>query len=888
MTALPVAAIATVMPLLGAHATAAAHVALGAVAVMALLLLDRSRRLRRQRDRAHQDIRDLQRRLVEQQEATAAARGEVDDARNRSDRGVEIMRDAVRRTHLLEQLLAGAVGLQARRDEADLQQYAVEMACLLFGFQRAALYLWSDSCDAFAMEASVGLDDGERRRLAEQHVDRAGYDQLAHPRFRVSESYLVPPDDAPWPLPTPADEGHWPDGQRLVVPLIDPAGTVHGFLDLGRPREGASPDLLGIRYLELLARQLAAIVDVLALRERLAGARSDLALANDRLQSLHDLRSNFVANVSHELRTPLTVVIGYTELLRGRGETMSPDARGEFLDHIHQESRRLEGIIEDLLDLDRREEDAVRSDRNECDVVQLVERQAEEWRRRAADARQQVTVVCEAPSLPLAADPLLLQQLLSHLVGNALKFTPEGGDITVRVAEQGTAARIEVEDTGIGIPEDKLHTVFERFYQVDGSSTRAVGGQGVGLSICQNIVSRHDGRIWAENIDGGGTRLTVLLPRRAPVVVPEPPVSPDPALREPRLFMQRMAHWVADNVGARAVVLLTVGDDGQDLRVLAATGVPAGQLEDLRLAEGVGLAGRAWSEAATVLDTPLAGDPLLAGEQPVLCVPLVQDGRAMGVVAVRDTLDGRDLGDDHRLLLESMAPRLAYLLERHDDHGAVTRDYAAIQHSLRVTTRVGALPHADVASVCEEICLATARRLGLPDDELRHLAFALRHYDVGLGSVPPYLLGKSGDLSDAERAMLERHVGAGISTLEPLQPPSNVRQIILHHHENYDGSGYPRGLVGEAIPLGSRLVALTDSLRALLQRRPWRPAATLPEALTEIEALVGVRYCPRVTALFIEEARRRRDKIADLRQRADDGEDLRRPVPVDHAPYAGP
>jgi response regulator RpfG family c-di-GMP phosphodiesterase len=262
----------------------------------------------------------------------------------------------------------------------------------------------------------------------------------------------------------------------------------------------------------------------------------------------------------------------------------------------------------------------------------------------------------------------------------------------------------------------------------------------------------------------------------------------------------------------------------------------------------------------------------------VLCVALPGDDGVMGVIAVRERIDGRPFGDDDRLLLEAMSPRLAGLMGRYDEQTDHQRDFAAIQMSLRATTRLGTLPHADVAGVCQEICLATARRLGLPDAELRHLAFALRYYDVGLAAVPPHLLNKTETLSDAERVQLERHVQAGLVTLAPLEPPPKVRQIILHHHENYDGSGYPKGLAGEAIPLGSRLVALTDSLRALLQRRPWRPAVPLADALAEIQAFAGTRYCPRVTAVFLEEAQDRRRLIEDLRQRADDGEDLRRPA----------
>lgn len=796
----------------------------------------------------------------------------------------ELARDASRRVRLLEHLVAGAVDLQSRRNERDLHAAVVDLVRALFGFDEVVLHQWAPSLEAFEVRAQAGLDGEAARQRAATHVDRAEYDLLVHPRFRISDSYLVPPNTAERARGVPADDTGWPEGQRLIVPMTDPAGAIHGFLDLARPESGRAPDLLRIRYLELFARHVAAILEVLEMRERLAGCRADLAQANERLQALGDLRSNFVANVSHELRTPLTSIIGYAEMLRERGESMPPEVRREFIDVIHQQGMQFKEIINDLLDLDRLEEGARSAERAECDLAALIRRLAEDWRQRAAGAGQRLTVETAAPSVVLEADPVLCQQLLGHLVDNALKFTPADGVINVRLAEQGTAVRLEIEDSGIGIPEQKLHTIFEQFYQVDGSSTREKGGQGIGLSLCQDIVSWHDGRIWAENVAGGGARFTVILPRRPHVVMPEPPEPVPPVLLEPRLFLQRLVHWVGENLGVRSAIVLVPGRGGAYLTVLGATGLPAGQLQDLRLAPGSGLAGRVWRDGRTRLEAPEPGDVLLPGDAPALCVPLVVEGVNRGVVVVRDRHDGRRLNDDDRVLLEAMVPHLVHLLARYTGHDDLVRDFAAIQSSLRVTTRVGTLPHADVAAICQEICLATARRLDLPEADLQHLAFALQYYDVGLGSVPPYLLNKQERLDESERALLERHVKVGLTTLAPLKPSSKVRQMILHHHENYDGSGYPKGLAGEAIPLGSRLIALSDSLRALLQRRPWRPAVPLPDALAEIQSLAGTRYCPRLAAIFLEEAGRRRRKIEELRERADDGEDLKRPASLHPVP----
>ncbi len=191
---------------------------------------------------------------------------------------------------------------------------------------------------------------------------------------------------------------------------------------------------------------------------------------------------------------------------------------------------------------------------------------------------------------------------------------------------------------------------------------------------------------------------------------------------------------------------------------------------------------------------------------------------------------------------------------------------------------MGHLRHESLLELCQEICLAAARRVGMPAEEQQHLAFALQFYDVGMGCVPPQLLNKPEPLAPPEQRVMQQHVEAGLEILDALRPDTRARQIILHHHENYDGSGYPGGLAGEAIPLGARLVRLADVLAALLSPRPWRAAYTLDGALAEIADGSGQAFCPHLTDVFLEEAERRRERIETLQRRGADGRDLARPV----------
>jgi HD-GYP domain-containing protein (c-di-GMP phosphodiesterase class II) len=224
------------------------------------------------------------------------------------------------------------------------------------------------------------------------------------------------------------------------------------------------------------------------------------------------------------------------------------------------------------------------------------------------------------------------------------------------------------------------------------------------------------------------------------------------------------------------------------------------------------------------------------------------------------------MSEDDRILLESLAPRVSSLLKQYRGHEVHTRRFVSVQDALRAAISLRQHDHNGLTTVCHDICLATARRLKLPSEEVEHLAFALRCYDVGLTKISGQLLRKSSPLAPEEREKIQGHVAASLELLVPLQIPSKVRQIILHHHERFDGDGYPDGLEGEAIPIGARLVTLADSLHAMLQERPYRPARGLDEALTEIEELAGHQFCPRLAAPFLLEARSHGETLRHLQR----------------------
>lgn len=265
-----------------------------------------------------------------------------------------------------------------------------------------------------------------------------------------------------------------------------------------------------LRVLELLADQAAVALENARLYAEAQRRAKELAAALAQLRELDRLKSEFIQNVSHELRTPLAIVRGYAELLDGGdlGDLL-PEQRGP-VSIITRRVRMLSKLVDDLLAI--LESESYNLDREPVDLSYLVYTLLADFQN--AVERTGLTMTAEvAPNLPpVPGNSNHLRRVLDNLVGNAIKFTPAGGCVTLRLYQEKDALVLEVADTGIGIPADQLERVFDRFYQVNGSSTRRYGGTGLGLALVKEIVEAHDGCVTVESRLYEGSTFRVRLP----------------------------------------------------------------------------------------------------------------------------------------------------------------------------------------------------------------------------------------------------------------------------------------------------------------------------------------------------------------------------------------
>jgi two-component system phosphate regulon sensor histidine kinase PhoR len=229
-------------------------------------------------------------------------------------------------------------------------------------------------------------------------------------------------------------------------------------------------------------------------------------------RAAEQMRVDFVANASHELRTPLSTLIGYTETLREQAGDIDAATRERFLSVVHDEARRMQRIVEDLISLSRIEAEKFTEPTEAIALAPLIG-QAAESAGRMADERGS-EIVCEvAPDLPhIAADRGQMLQLLDNLITNALRYGEAGTPVRVSASAHGSMVHLFVADEGDGIAPEHLARITERFYRVDTSRSRSLGGTGLGLAIVKHIVERHRGRLNIESELGRGTTIQVLLP----------------------------------------------------------------------------------------------------------------------------------------------------------------------------------------------------------------------------------------------------------------------------------------------------------------------------------------------------------------------------------------
>ena len=296
------------------------------------------------------------------------------------------------------------------------------------------------------------------------------------------------------------NEANFETGAIIAVPMLS-GSRVTGVLETTCQKEGQVSTSDDVLILEILAAQVAVALQNARVLEK---AR----LAYQQAVELDQMKTEFIGITSHELRTPLGLILGNASFLK---ESASEE-QGPEVDAILRSTMRLKDIIQDFSNVDNFTSGMARLHRRLVDVNGFIQEIVDSFEDAARQKNIHLRSDLSKANLTLEMDAEKIGMVLTNLIKNALEFSNPGGHVLVKAEILQDNFRVSVSDDGIGIPAKDIKKLFERFYQVESHLTRKHGGMGLGLSIAKDMVELHGGRIWAESVEGHGSRITFILP----------------------------------------------------------------------------------------------------------------------------------------------------------------------------------------------------------------------------------------------------------------------------------------------------------------------------------------------------------------------------------------
>lgn len=386
------------------------------------------------------------------------------------------------------------------------------------GFERGAAFLWNNKEGRFRLTLNIGYDEKEINLIiADLELKKEPYLKLIKQAKTISSLSLQ-------------DITHKENINKLfrvahfvISPILLKEGD-NGFLFVGTE---STDTLLTEGYEELitiLANQIGQALENARLFEKTWIAQQELerkveertkelSEALEEIKQVSKRKTDFISAVSHELRTPLTSIKGYAAILLSEKLGQVPKAARERLDKINRHSDELTHLVNDLLDISRIESGKIIMKQEIQDLEDIVKAAIDLLAVQLKAKDIELDMYISKDTIQIKVDRSQIERAFINLIGNAIKFTPEKGKITIRTSLVDGFIQIDVSDTGIGIPPEAVNAIFDEFYRVDNPINQQVRGTGLGLSLVKHIVEAHKGKIWVKSKLGEGSTFSFTLPK---------------------------------------------------------------------------------------------------------------------------------------------------------------------------------------------------------------------------------------------------------------------------------------------------------------------------------------------------------------------------------------
>jgi len=642
---------------------------------------------------------------------------------------------------------------------------------------------------------------------------------------------------------------HYKTRSFISCPIVS-KNKLHGVLNINDKRDGTPFTEDEFDLITIIANQAAIALENAFLMNQLRLKAAELEDINRKLIETDVAKTEFIANISHELRTPLNSIKGAIYYLQ-QSATMAEDEQKEFHNIISNETGKLISIVENLLDFLRLEDEVRVVKKSIINLPEILQEILNSKSLKVMLARKnlQLKIDINDGISDIVGDKIRVQQFFINLI-EGLSYYLERGESIGITAEEDDFVRVKV-SLSRRLPKTILPYLINsrHLFHTDQPEEK------LKLYLAKRVAEFHKWNLDAENIED-----TFLVS----ITIPKSKREHVEAVVD--TTMELFIEFISELLGLNICSIMLSNELTGELRIKSARGLDEDVIKRTRIKPGDRVAGWVALEGKPLLVEDIESDPrfekrniLQYNTKSLLSLPLKTDGRVIGVLNLNNKRTAEPFTKQDLHIASLLCERISHFIERLYSNDYSEDDYKHFISSFDSLINAEKRYHKK-NSLIPNLMSSLMDKLGVGEEDRKAGVYISMIYDLGLMLIDDSILKKKG-LSPLEHRILKVHPYTTVGLLNSFEFSEHVKMAILHHHERYDGRGYPDGLKDNEIPLISQILAVVDAFCAMITERPYKEAFTRDEALNEIRKGSGTVYDPKVVVALEMVLQERQDAL---------------------------
>ncbi|UCE72598.1 MAG: GAF domain-containing protein [Nitrospiraceae bacterium] len=700
---------------------------------------------------------------------------------------------------------------------------------------RSGSILLLDSRGYLKIRAARGLDP------ALMHTVRVRIGDFICGRVAEDKTPLLVKDIQKVRLHSKKRAERYQTGSFICCPILLKDKLV-GIININDKEDGTQFIENDLDLVMILSSQTALSVENARLISELQSKASTLDERNQGLIDSDRLKNEFISRMTHEIRTPLNSINGAAYYLKER--KASREEQQEFVNIISDEAGKLISLLEELLNFSRLESDDIVFKKKIISLIEVIQETLSASILKQTLISNNVSIQVKLPDHVsyIVGEKVRLLQAFIYIVDGLIRHTQPADVIRLIVCEKKQSVMVDFVLKGRKIPEEIIASMFDErsiWHGID------VDKNNVKFYLAKHTLQIHNGAIYASNMSTG-FRIRLDFPKNERVYVTS-------KINE---LLRSFLDFTAISMNLRRCSIMMMDNVSGLITIRHSLGIDEAVARNTSIRIGEKIAGMVVHNNEPMLIEDIERYPELKINKfpqyrtgSFLSLPIPVHGKAEGVLNLSDKLDGKIFTKEDLYLSCAITERISRTVEKIRQGDLKDEDFRAALKSMESLLSAGR-QYRDKNGRFTSFVYKTMKSMSRDRNEMQKALYASKLYDLGLTQIDKTILDKTKPLTDIEKKIIQTHPFPGVRLIDSVEDDEDIKDIILYHHEKYDGSGYPYGVKGEQIPFISRILAVADSYTAMTSKRPYRNAMTKKESLHQIRAGAGTSYDPAIVEAF--------------------------------------